>query len=631
MSTKKNNEPEDLEVVEIYESAIRNCYELAEEYGLGSREYKIFLNAAKEIRDNGNFDYYIALCELKYWPPTAQEFLDSPDFLGGRNSIYPGVRKKFIDSNPDILAGEKPVYQIINTGALGTGKSYDIILNCCLSVVFMSCFKDPRRLFGLDKDTELVAVLVGDGAFGTKVSLYEPVRKMLLSMPFISQRKHILYDATNESVLRLANGITIAPQLAGSSQWKKAIAIFFAGLDESNHQPVIQRSKKSENGEQVYDQARINYDITISRAKSRFTKNSFSFYKVVIAGSAKRKTSMMENLIHDLEKSPTKDYRIYRSRVFDIKPKHLYSSKTFKFCLSSEKHRSHVIADNETITADMEIMDDIPIDFLAAATMNPDRFQRDDLGRATDAIDSFIGDNQAIQDAFSNQIKSIVYRSNITLGIDDHPEYCFSLDEEALPSLEFRRNTPHWIHVDLSKSGCNTGISMVYINHVEAVGGALEANFRVPLCASIKPNNNNEIRPDRIRAFIKLLRDTYHYNIAGISYDSFNSTESLQQLSDAGFNVNEISTVKTIKPYQDLKSAFLEKRIQITENAMAENELKKLESEIMGEREVVICSKNSSKDIADSLAGCVQFALQSVYFAKLRLDYQRTGRVPRIK
>ena len=64
---------------------------------------------------------------------------------------------------------------------------------------------------------------------------------------------------------------------------------------------------------------------------------------------------------------------------------------------------------------------------------------------------------------------------------------------------------------------------------------------------------------------------------------------------------------------------------------MAENELKKLESEIMGEREVVICSKNSSKDIADSLAGCVQFALQSVYFAKLRLDYQRTGRVPRIK
>lgn len=630
MPKKKITEPEDKELFEIYETAIKNCCDLAAEYEKGSRENRIFLNAAREIQENGNFDYYDAICELEYWPPTARELLESEDFLGGRDNIYPAIKQKFIECHPDVLAGEKPVYQIIDTGSLAAGKTFSMILSCVMTIIQMSCFKDPRKLFGLDKDTELIAILVGDGGFGTKMSLYEPARKMLLSMPFISKRRHILYDASNESVLRLSNGITLAPQLGGSEQWKKAIAIFFAGLDESNHQPVVLRSKKADNGEQIYDQARTNYDITASRVQSRFGKKSFSFYKIFVAGSAKRKTSMIENLIHDLEKSDQDDYRIYRNRQFDIRPRHLFSDKTFKFCLSSEKYRAHVLADNEEIKPDMEIMDDIPIDFLAKASINPDRFQRDDLGRPTDAIDSFIGDNQAIRDAFNNEIKSIVHKNNVVLGLDDNSQYYLSINEDNLPSREFRRKTPHWVHVDLSKNTCATGISMCYISHVEEIAGSLEANFRVPLCASIIPANNLEIRPDKIRAFIKLLRDTYGYNIVGISYDSFNSTESLQQLSDAGFNVAEISTVKTIKPYQDLKSGIVERRVKIVENEIAERELKELESEFIGEKEVVIKPVNGSKDICDTLAGAIQFALTSVYFATLRLDYQRTKKIPKL-
>lgn len=459
-------------------------------------------------------------------------------------------------------------------------------LNCLYTIYLMSCFNDVAGLFGLDRDTALMAILVGDGALGTRTTLYEPAREMFLTMPFVNKR--ISYDDNQESILKLDNGIILAPQLAGSDQWKKAMAIFYAGLDESNRLPVVRRSACAEDGEQIYDQARVNYDLTINRAESRYGRKSFNLWKVFIAGSARRKDSMIEGLITDLDKSESKNHRVYRNRQYDIRPKKAFSKDTFCFCLSTEKYRAHVI-DKGEVRPDMWVMDDVPMNYYANAKMNPSIVQRDVLGYPTDAIDSYISDNQAITDAFNGKVKSIVNIENITLGRNDDPDTYFTINEDNLPSLNFRKKTPHWIHVDLSKSSCSTGISMCFISDIENMGGSLQARYQVPLCASIIPGNNLEIRADKVRAFIKMLRDTYHYNIAGVSFDSYNSIESIQQLTDAGFNTVEISTVRTIKPYEDLKMAILSKRIQIAENEVAEKECKQLESETMGERETVIC------------------------------------------
>lgn len=592
------------------------------------RKSKIWFHAACKI-SNGNYSYYQALKNLRYFPVSAKQFLEDSEFLGQRDNIYPAIKEKFIECNPDILAGEKPVYQVIDTGAIGVGKSYSMILNCIYTIYLMCCFKDPRKLFGLDKDTELVAILVGDGSFATKVSLYEPARKMFLEMPFISKRKSIGFDNSIDSMLRLDNGITLTPQLAGSNEWKKAIAIFFAGLDESNHQAVIARSKKSAPGQQVYDQARENYDTTWSRMLSRFGNGTLSFMKMFIAGSARVKTSMIEGVMNELESSGSKEHRIYRNRQFDIRPKHNYSGKKFRFCLSTEKYRAHVIKKHEASASDMWIMDDCPVEYEPMARMNPDKFQRDVLGYPTDSINSFIGDNQAVTDAFADNVKSIVFKNNVILGLDADPDTYFKINEDNLPSLNFRKTTPHWIHIDGSKSTCSTGIAMTYISHVESIGKTLQANFKVPLCASIIPANNQDIRMSIVRAFIVMLRDTYHYNIAGISFDSFNSIESIQILSGLGFNVTEISTVRTPQAYNDLKEAILSRRIKISSNDIAERECKELEIIEQGDRTIIDHPISGSKDISDSLAASINYALQSTYFAKLKLEYQRSKSIPR--
>ncbi len=481
-------------------------------------------------------------------PATSEEFIKSSEFLGGgRVEVWEKIQEKFIESNPDVLLGENQINQVIDTGAIGVGKSFgSIILNALYSLYFTKCFDDVRKLFGLDASTWLVCMVMSDGQLATELSLYRPIRELFISMPFVAQGKHIIYDTKKESELVLEGNMILTPQVAGSSGARKALATFFAGLDESNHQPVIRRSKKSEQGEQVYDQARLNYDTFLERTQSRFAKKAFSIYKVVVAGSARRNDSMVNKLMREIRENKIPNVKIYENKQYDIRPAHLYSGKVFDFCMGDEKYSPHVIRDDEEITADMKI-EKVPVEYKSGALMNPTKCQRDVIGRPTDAIDSFIGNNEAVVEAFKESVKSIVFKNNVVLGIDADKDQYLVINEENLPSLEFRQNTPHWIHLDLSKSGCATGISMCYISHVEKLGNALKAHFRYPLCASVIPDNGLEIRNEKLRKFIYVLRDTYKYWIAGISFDSFNSIESIQELNDNGFCAAEISTAKDIE------------------------------------------------------------------------------------
>lgn len=631
---EKTSKPIDRDqYLRMYDTVVNYCFKRADIALLDQevRKSKIWAHAAKSIINTGNFDYFYALKDLKYLPPDAKEFLENPDFLGKRVELWEKTKEKIIECNPDVLAGEKPVNQVIDTGAIGIGKSFDIFISGCYLTMFMCGFNDPRKLFGLDASTQLVCMFMSDGSLASNLSLYKPAREIFLGMPFVHKMKHIQYNDQKESELILNNNIYMIPQVAGSEQARKALATFFVGLDECNHQPVIVRSKRAETGEQVYDQARLNYDTFLSRAQSRFSNKSFGFYKIIVAGSARRTTSMIETLIKDVAKEPDKEKReaikIYRNVQFEVRPKHFYCGDTFTFCLGDEKYNPHVLDSNEQIKPNMKVRKDTPIEYLSLARMSPYKCQRDVFGEPTDAIASFIGNNQAIADAFTTRVKSIVHKNNVVLGMDADPNTYLIINEENLPPLDFRKNVPHWISVDLSKSGCATAISMGYIDHFEAVGKALKPHFKVPLAASVIPDNGNEIRPERIRALIYKLVELGYW-IAGISYDNYNSTESLQELEDNGFCVAEISVVRTNEPYEDAKSLIVEKRIEIAANEVAEKEFKELEEIMYGNRIVIEKPANGSKDIADTIAALTHYALKSVIYAQYRMEFERTGKVP---
>lgn len=102
-------------------------YNYASKYGL-AREEAAALNAFKELHENNNSAYIEALNRLKYFPVSIDEFIESEDFLNsnGRDpvvTIWEPLRPALRAMNPDVLLGDKPVYETVMAGATGIGKS----------------------------------------------------------------------------------------------------------------------------------------------------------------------------------------------------------------------------------------------------------------------------------------------------------------------------------------------------------------------------------------------------------------------------------------------------------------------------------------------------------------------------
>ena len=102
-----------------------------------------------------------------------------------------------------------------------------------------------------------------------------------------------------------------------------------------------------------------------------------------------------------------------------------------------------------------------------------------------------------------------------------------------------------------------------------------------------------------------------------ITTDTFQSFDTGQQLKKKGFNYNELSVDRTTKtdtgksvclPYQTLRSAIYEKRIEIYENSFLTEELLGLEKDQNTGKVDHSPSGINSKDQADAVCGSLYSA-----------------------
>jgi len=85
--------------------------------------------------------------------------------------------------------------------------------------------------------------------------------------------------------------------------------------------------------------------------------------------------------------------------------------------------------------------------------------------------------------------------------------------------------------------------------------------------------------------------------------DSYQSKDTQQQLKEKGFSVDELSVDINPEPYSRLRVALYEERIKGYFQPVGVNELKQLEWN--KKKGKVDHRPNSSKDLADSLAGVI--------------------------
>ena len=219
-----------------------------------------------------------------------------------------------------------------------------------------------------------------------------------------------------------------------------------------------------------------------------------------------------------------------------------------------------------------------------------------------------------------NEIKTNSYKNpfvkeiiEVGNGKDDFSQYSDFFDLSAVPSAVKRK--PLFIHLDMSKTGDKTGISGVYIigkkPSVENVDSSRELFYQVAFSVSIKAPKGREISFDKNRTFIRWLR-SQGFNIRGISADTYQSAQIMQQLTADNFNVSTISVDRVDRdtrqclPYAYLKSSIYERRLVVYDNCpFLTEEVLGLERESDGHIEHPEHGTMGSKDSIDAVCGAL--------------------------
>ena len=562
---------------------------------------------AAEQMEADNLGPVRALRYLKRFPVTIDEFTESEDFLGSDNlEIWPSLKDDLRIMNPDIISGQRPKPEYLFGGATGTGKTLTALVTQAYQLYTLLCFNTPQELFGLQRNTRIMVPFVSVQESVANRVLYEPFRDMFTAMPFV--RRFVPYDRNRESSLNLLGNIVIMPMLA-SVQRILGQAVISAIIDEVNFMLVVQDSKRvigpqGQGGE--LDQAESIYRNMSRRRKSRFSANIPTPGTIAVLSSVRYKGDFLSRRIRQVSRN-REDVPVFVHKQYEVRPATEFGGETFRLLVGTEIYETRILEADEREGEDYPEgaqVEDIPVEYRAEFQNDPENALRDVVGVATESISPFFAQRGKIMEAVVEGEKEglvpFVVRQNLVLS---PRQQLPALIEDRLPD---DRDVPRFIHIDLSVKKDRCGIAMCkYLGHkdVEGISGVRE---RLPMGAfemliSLKPTESQEVEIAEIRRWVLQLYTVYGFNIQAITFDGFQSTESIQTLRRAGIRSYVVSMDRTAEPYQVLRSAFYTGRAAMVHNELAVKELRQLE--YFAQKDKVDHPIHGSKDISDGMAG----------------------------
>jgi hypothetical protein len=239
---------------------------------------------------------------------------------------------------------------------------------------------------------------------------------------------------------------------------------------------------------------------------------------------------------------------------------------------------------------------DIPVDYFKEFDKDLLNSLRDIAGVSTLATHPFITDRELVSQCFR--------RENLIFNFEtvDFTRRRLTIFKEKF----FKPDIPRFVHVDLAISQDSAGLAIGTVTGFSDIdrGQVTETlpNVYIDGMLQISPPPNGEILIGKIRDVIYTLK-SLGLNIRWVTFDTFQSTDSLQILRQAGYIVGYQSMDKTTNPYTVTKYAMYDRRVDMPYHAIVERELVSLERDV--KKNKIDHPPNGSKDVSDALAGVV--------------------------
>jgi len=515
-------------------------------------------------------------------PVSIDTFIDHEDYLGIGKTVYPVVRM----TCNDIING-KYLEGIIVAG-IGTGKSYVSQILCAYMVHILLCMRDPFGYYYMDRDKNLAVLNMGVSATQAWDTVFSGITSFVERAKFFQQfqpkmmRDRIIFE--KEKIMFIS----------GNSTSKKALGynIFAGVLDEASF--YISNEDK--------DVAEEIYNGLQRRIVSRFGKEG-----LLLAISSPR--FVEDFLMNKLEEAAQvdengdkiyKDVYCYRApswkgrhkQKMDLENKFYFNCRKntiIKDMTSEEIYSTYKVLPIEGTGFD-ETCDvwEIPGEYRTSFMQNPENAKRDFGAIPSEAISGFIPNPVIVDEC---------YNTERTDPVVSPGKYEFT--ERPL-------RTNYYIHIDIGLNkggkGDKAGLAMGHFVGWEEDEVTKEKSMKVciDLMESIELDETlGEVDLAAIRRRVYDLK-AMGYNIKRVSYDQYQSRESIQLLTKRGIKAELLSVDRTVEPYNLLKEAIYGKRLDIYYHPVFDKEIKRLEVTNGNKIDHI---KGGSKDLTDGCAG----------------------------
>ena len=575
------------------------------------------------------------LWEIDYHrkPPTIEEFTESDEFMG---RVASELHPKWKEDLFAIFAPGSTIFEWVLTGAIGIGKTTLACVAQAYKLCLISCLRDPARYYGLLTDSLIIFGIYSITKRQVSDAGYFKLRGFIDSSPYFLS-KYPRNRKIDSKVQFTRQKVQIVP---GSQEMHAlGLDLFAFMMDEVN----FMRTKESKEGGKMVGQAYDLYNATHTRMMSRFMRPGGTVPGMMILMSSRNsQTSFLEEHLKRVDPRRTfvSDYPLWA-----VKPKHLYTQPWFMVEVGDRTSRSRVLKPGEKTRKGARTIE-IPGEFRRRFDEDVDQALRDLAGVATFNLSPLIRDRQSVFDAvhpdmthpFSRDVVSVDYQN------DERIDEFFEIDkvcriDASVWKPKVNPGAPRFAHIDIGLTEDGLGLALghpagtVRNERVNEDGTTSEIPNPViimDLMLRIVPPPGSEIDLGKVRSFLVYLSKLF--NIVKITFDRFQSADSIQILKKLGFDTGHLSVDKDDEAYVTLRGALFDRRLIYYEYAPFIDEVLDLERDSK-ERKVdhpVRSSKGGrgSKDVSDAVAGvvwhCTNDPLAKEAAAALELEDRRT-------
>lgn len=578
----------------------------------------------------------------KYTPVPVREWIKSKDYMNLGGQLF----DRLVDDLEELFEGGYT--EAIIDGAIGWGKSYFTSTALLRMVYEVSCLKNPQLAYGIARGTPISFVNAAIKEKTAKEVVFKYCKNMVRNSPYFQEvyklEKELEAELVFQDDVRLWAATSSESGIIGQN-------MFGGALDEINFFGKIKDSAKVQSAGEVYDHAKVLWRSSIGRMQSRFERQG------KIPGILMLVSSNMypdDFTIWRRELAEEKGEKVFHRRYsqWETKPRHWFFAEEFKVSLGNVNVRPRIIREREEDGYD-PVLDNVqkleeervkvinvPENFRTVFEQDVDMAIREIAGYPTLTAAPFFRDVEPL--------KRAVERGKVKNIRHPYSQLTTTLEEGAYwikDNLDYsKKSYRHFAHVDLALTGDAAGLTVVRLDgmvkrNTDNNQGDMHKNIVlesessewVPhltqvLSLRIIPQSTRPIQLAKVRhILIDLINDGFLFS--KITYDQFNSAESIQYFKNIGIDAGQLSVDRKMDPYETLRSILQDDLIDMYEFEYLFEELSRLEIDTVKKK--IDHPPKGSKDVSDTLAGAVfnavTFALENPSLVTFGLSEQVIG------